>query len=163
MKTKSKYKIRNCQKEDLRKLEWDDELSQFRNLYNSTFTKAQNGEVTMLVAKIDDFPVGQIWIDLTKKKKELVGILYALRVMKKYQRRGIGTALIEKAEKILKDNNYQIAEISVDKTNPDAKRLYEKLEYNVVKEKIGKWSYKNPKGKITNIITPEWQLQKKLK
>ena len=55
------------------------------------FQRQQRGEVLMLVAEANRFPIGQLWIDLVKKQEESIGIIWALRVMPAFQNLGVGS------------------------------------------------------------------------
>jgi hypothetical protein len=68
--------IRPCREEDLRALEWFGKWSQYRGVIAEAFERQQQGEVMMLVADINRFPIGQLWIDLAKKREESVGASY---------------------------------------------------------------------------------------
>lgn len=91
-------------------------------------TKAQiGGEVpgsTVSVIEVDGERVGRLRVTRTGEYIELSGIQLLPRV----QRRGIGTAVIEelKAEAVASGIPFDLA---VEKDNPDARRLYERLGF----------------------------------
>ena len=114
----------------------------------------------MLVAEVNRFPAGQVWVDLTKRRDEAIGVLWALRVFIPFQNLGIGKALIASAEEHLNVVGFQISELGVEKDNPTAKRLYERLGYGVVSENIEKWEYTPPRGMTVHMTSEEWIMHK---
>lgn len=52
-------KIRHCGRQDLPQLEWFGLYTEHRQLIQDAFRRQQVGEVIMLVADLDDFPVGR--------------------------------------------------------------------------------------------------------
>lgn len=94
--------IRTCRESDLSNLEWFGLLTEFRQTITDAFQRFQKGEIIMLVAEGNRFPIGQVWIDLTKQREHVIGILWALRVLISFQNLGIGTRLITSAERQLR-------------------------------------------------------------
>ncbi len=154
--------IRPCQRQDLHDLEWFGALSRYRNLIANTFERHEKGQVIMLVAEANHFPIGQVWVNLEKKRADSIGILYALRVLAPLQNAGIGTRLIGAAESLLLERGYRTAEIGVEKDNPPAKRLYERLGYQVIRENLEEWEVLTPDGQLLKESADEWILQKNL-
>src|SRR5437868_4023084 len=62
--------IRPCVRDDLAKLEWFGLFTLHREIIHSAFERQERGENRMLVAELNSFPVGQVWIDLTTKQEE---------------------------------------------------------------------------------------------
>lgn len=116
----------------------------------------------MLVAEVNRFPAGQVWVDLTKRRDEAIGVLWALRVFIPFQNLGIGKVLIASAEEHLNVLGFQISELGVEKDNPAAKRLYERLGYGVVSENIEEWDYTPPGGMTVHVTSEEWIMHKPL-
>ena len=139
--------IRPCEQTDLPKLEWFGMFTDYREIILAAFERQEKDEVVMLIAEVNHFPIGQLWIDLTKQCKDSIGVLWAFRVLPPFQGRGIGHCLLELTEKILKDKGFTIAEIGVEKDNPKAKRLYERMGYQVVKDNVEEWDFATPEGK----------------
>ena len=94
---KTDVALRLCEESDLPKLEWSGTFTDQRELIRRAFERKQEGEVEMVVADIDGFPVGQIWIDFSKVRNEHTAVLWALRVLPNLQNKGIGTKLITRA------------------------------------------------------------------
>ncbi len=148
--------IRPCRQKDLPDLEWFGLLSDYRELIQRAYRRQEKGEVVVLVAAVNAFPAGQVCIDLVKKANEGIGVIWAIRVIPPLQRTGIGTRLLDRAEKILSGRGFQWAEIGVDKDNEDAKRLYERIGYQVVDEDRETWSYTTPEGEEIEVVSDGW-------
>jgi len=154
--------IRECRESDLLNLEWFGLHTPAREIITNAFQRQQKGEVIMLVTETNRFPIGQVWIDLTKRRENAIGFLWALRVMIPFQNLGIGTRLIVSAERLLKERGFHISEISVGKDNPDARRLYERLGYHTVRDNIEEWQYTPPNGTLVTVRDDQWILHKSL-
>lgn len=157
-----KINYRQCRQEDLLDLEWFGMFYEHRNIILEQFSRHQKGHNHMIVAEVNSFPVGQVWIDIEKKKREKTGIIWALRVLQPFQNLGIGSELIRISEEYLKRINYSTAEICVLKDNEQAKKLYERIGYRLICEVTEEYSYLTPSGVLITGISEEWMLQKKL-
>jgi len=154
--------IRPCLREDLPKLEWFGLFARYRQVFADTFARSEKGEIVMLVASVNEFPVGQVWIDLVKRREQSTGILYALRVLPPLQNLGIGTRLIASVEELLRKRGYKIIELGVEKDNPNAKRLYERLGFSILRDNLEKWEFVTSEGKTVQEQADEWIMQKTL-
>lgn len=167
--------FRFATQDDLPHLEWYGQFTHFRNLFRLTYEGQQRGERLMLLADLNGYPVGQIfmlfnqqtsiWQLMTSRRgrpPEQRGYLYALRVMDHLQGMGIGTRLIIEAERILVERDCAWATISVAKDNPRARQLYERLDYDVYMEDEGRWSYIDHQGRTIHVHEPCWMLEKRL-
>lgn len=152
--------IRPCQESDLANLEWFGLLTEYRRTITDAFQRHQKGEIIMLVAEANRFPIGQVWIDLIKRRENASGVLWALRVLIPFQNLGIGTRLIGSAERLLKAQGFRLSELGVEKDNPRAQRLYERLGYQVIRDNIEEWEYTPPNGTPVQVRTDEWILHK---
>jgi len=157
-----------AQRSDLPKLEWYGEYTHFRRVFQRAFEDQQAGSRLMLLAKVNDWPIGQVFIQLNSYDYYSPDVsrrsyLYSLRVMDAFQRKGIGTALLAEAESILVHRGYQSVSIAAAKQNPGARRLYERLGYHVFSEDDGRWNYVDHEGKTRHVIEPCWILEKSLK
>src|SRR4051812_19296174 len=56
--------IRPCMREALPQLEWFGLYTPHREIIGEAFDRQGRGENLMLVAEVNGFPVGQVWIDL---------------------------------------------------------------------------------------------------
>jgi ribosomal protein S18 acetylase RimI-like enzyme len=154
--------IRQCRRDDLPALEWFGMFTAHRNIILATYESQERGEAVMLVADVQGFPIGQVWIDLTRKHVDLTGILWAVRVLPPVQNLGLGTRLMAAAEHVLRDYACTRAELAVEKDNPNAKRFYERQGYHVVGSEQGAYSYTMPDGVQIRVPTDRWILRKPL-
>lgn len=159
--------LRPARRSDLPKLEWFGQYTHFRRLFARTWEEQVQGRRLMLVADLDGFPVGQIFVHFTDAdhvagNRRWRGYLYALRVMEPLQHKGIGTQLIREAEAFLRRQEYRWAVIAVAKDNPGARQLYERLGYVVFADDPGIWHYVDHEGQTRKVVEPAWMLQKTL-
>jgi ribosomal protein S18 acetylase RimI-like enzyme len=152
--------IRPCRGTDLADLEWFGLLTEYRQTIAEAFQRFQKGESLMLVAEVNHFPAGQVWVDLSKRRAEAIGVLWALRVFIPFQSLGIGTALIASAEERLKELGFHISELGVERDNVQAKQLYERLGYEMVRESVEEWQYTPPGGVTVHVTSEEWIMHK---
>jgi ribosomal protein S18 acetylase RimI-like enzyme len=166
-------KFRVATAEDLPLLEWYGQYIHFRNLFRLTYEGQLQGERLMLLADLNGFPIGQIFIlfnqrpywnlgNRTGKPPEQRGYLYALRVMDHLQGLGIGTRLILEAERLMMEQGCTWSTISVAKDNPRARQLYQRLGYEVYLEDEGRWSYADHNNRVIQVHEPCWMLEKRL-
>lgn len=139
--------LRLASKGDLRPLEWFGWFTPHRVLIEEAFARQVAGEVFMLLAIVGGFPIGQIWIDLTRKSSEGVGVLWALRVQPGFQGLGVATALIFQAETLLRKHGRPFSEVGVEPANDRARRLYERLGYVLSGSERELVRYVTPSGK----------------
>ncbi len=155
--------IRPCALEDLPHLEWFGLFTPHREIIHSAFKRHERGENLMLVAEANHFPVGQVWIDLARKGAESIGVIWAMRVIPGLQNLGIGTHLLTAAEQVLRNRGYARAEVSVEKNNTGARRLYERQGYHMVNEAGEEYSYTTPDGVPTRVTLEKFVMHKELR
>jgi ribosomal protein S18 acetylase RimI-like enzyme len=154
--------VRACRVDDLRQLEWFGLYRHHRQIFVDAFARHLRGDNVMLVADLNDFPVGQAWVDLTKRQEERVGYIWAVRVFPFLRNLGIGTQLMACAEDLLRARGFTQAEVGVEKTNPDAQRLYTRLGYRPHAELQEEYSYTTPEGVYGHHVVDQWILRKPL-
>jgi GNAT superfamily N-acetyltransferase len=155
-------KIRQCTRQDLPQLEWFGLYTEHRQLIQEAFRRQQNGEVNMLLAVLDGFPVGQAWLDLSARVADSVGVIWAVRVFPLLRSHGIGTRLMIAAEQLLSERGYRWSELTVDQQEPRARRLYERLGYRSAGCTEGLLSYTTPDKKSVALNLQLWVLRKRL-
>jgi ribosomal protein S18 acetylase RimI-like enzyme len=126
--------VRSCRREDLAALEWFGMFAEHRDIIRAAFERHQRGDAIMLIAEANKVACGQVWIDLDRQYVDSTGVLWAIRVFPCLQNLGIGTKLIEAAEYILRSRNVKFVEMTVEKSNVGALRLYQRLGYFVAGE-----------------------------
>jgi ribosomal protein S18 acetylase RimI-like enzyme len=152
---------------DLPKLEWYGQYTHFRALFRRTFQEQLQKRRLMLVADCNDFPIGNIFIQLSGGEQLYTNgrrraYFYSLRVMDMFQGYGIGTSLIREAELLATEHQLRWATIAASIDNPRARRLYERLGYKVIAEDDGKWSYRDHENRIRYVHEPCWVLEKRI-
>ncbi len=153
--------IRIARQDDLPRLEWYGQYAHFRNLFRRAYHEQQLGKRLMLVADCNGFPIGHIFILFMKDEGgNKQAYLYSLRVMEMFQTQGIGTKLMIEAESCIMERGYYHATIAAAKSNHAARRLYERLGYQVFMDDRGEWSYTDHLGVVHHVKEPCWLLQK---
>lgn len=137
--------IRPAEAADLPALEWMGLYSPHRAIIAEAFAAQQRGDGLMLLALTNGFPVGQVWIDLARKRAEGVAVLWAVRSFHPLHGAGIGRHLLEAAEQELRHRGIRRAEIGVERANDGARRLYERLGWRIV----------GPLDEVQRCVTPE--------
>lgn len=160
--------IRPAVASDIRKLEWFGQYWSFRHIFEHTYNEQLKGNRLMMVADVNDFPVGQLFIQLASSESRFAdgttrAYFYSLRVMDPFQGLGLGTKLLRVGERILVARGYTWATIAVAKENSAARRLYERLGFRVFGDDPGRWSYRDPDGKVRRVREPAWILEKNFK
>jgi GNAT superfamily N-acetyltransferase len=140
--------IRRCTDQDLEGLEWYGLFSAHREIIHAAFDAQRRGDGLMLVADVHGFPAGQVWIDLVRRRAKRVGVLWAVRVYPFLCSLGIGRQLVESAEQALRALGYLWSELGVERDNPDARRLYERLGYVVHGEARAAFTFTPPWGDV---------------
>jgi ribosomal protein S18 acetylase RimI-like enzyme len=154
--------IRPCTRDDLPGLEWYGLFSAHREVFRDAFARQERGDNLMLLAVLNGFPVGQAWIDLARHRAASAGLLWAVRVYPFLRGMGIGTRLLRAAEEAVRARGYEWAEIGVEKSNPRARRLYERLGYRAVGELREKFRFARPDGEAVSEPLNEWVLRKRV-
>lgn len=157
--------LRLAEKSDLSKLEWGGQFAHFRNLFRRAFREQLQGRRIMLIADLNDYPIGHIFIQFRSSNKRIAdgssrGYLYSFRVMEALQGHGIGTRLIHEAEARLLERGFSEVTIAVAKDNDGALRLYERHGYRTFGEDPGRWSYIDQTGFTHQVEEPCWLLKK---
>jgi ribosomal protein S18 acetylase RimI-like enzyme len=156
-------RIRECREDDLEALEWFGMFTPHREIFRDTWRRHRAGEVVMLVAEANRFPIAQAWIDLTRKAEEGAGLLWAVRVFPLFQGMGLGTRLLDACEAELAGRGFRWAEIGVEKENDAARRLYLRQGYAPWGEEHDAYEY-TPPGWTSPVRVPvdQWILRKPL-
>lgn len=95
-------------------------------------------------AVIDDSVIGYGGIDFEKNTKG--GYLTMFVIKEQYRSMGIGTKLFNEAHKRIRQRGLSLSELSVEKKNPDAKRLYERMGYKVIRQSVEQWEQDTADG-----------------
>jgi ribosomal protein S18 acetylase RimI-like enzyme len=161
--------FRHAIENDLPALEWDGKFSHFRHLYCDIFESTKKGETIMWLADLIKVGIiGQLFAQLWSSKPELAdgrtrAYFFAIRVRDPYQNQGIGSKLLDIAEKDILARGYSWCTLNVNKDNGTARQFYEKLGYKVVGSEPGTWSYIDQNGKLHEVNEPSWRMEKQLR
>lgn len=98
--------------------------------------RAQSGEQAILVAEADGALIGQIWIDLVRRREEEVAVAYAFRVARPFRRRGIGSALLVAAERLAAALGFRRLEVGVTGESARLFRMYQTRGYRRVGRRV---------------------------
>ena len=103
------------------------------------FEKQKTGKGLYLIAWHNNVPVGHFLLEWDGPEDPTVATqidihkrayLFALGTREEYRRRGVATRMIQTGERLAKEHGCEWIGVEVGKaSNPDARRLYEKLEY----------------------------------
>lgn len=135
--------IRAVRQEDLAKLEWFGSLAHWRDVNRRTFNDHEAGLRLMFVADLRDFPIGQVVIDVSSHE---FAYLYALRVLEPFQSQGIGAQLMRIGDYVARSHGFRQIQLAVEKSNTGARRLYERMGYEIFTQRMDVWSYVDQHG-----------------
>lgn len=124
--------IRPCTRADLPALEWMGMFSAQRQRFHSLFAEHQRDELVMLVVEANRIAAGQAWIDLERRRASATAVIWAVRILPVLQRLGIGQRLLLCCEEVARARGCRQVELTVEQDNPGARRLYERLGYQLV-------------------------------
>lgn len=154
-------RIRDVQDEDFPKLLWNEHLqNEWKESIEKDLRERHEQGIIWLVAEEDNEIIGQIMARLNGKFGK--PYIWALRVKEAHQNKGVGTTLTLEAENKLKQRGAKDVTITVNTDNPDAVRLYKRLNY-IQKDKtiVDRWSYPR-NGKQVEYDVELFFLEKKL-
>ncbi len=152
--------IRACREDDLFHLEWFGAFTEHRALIREAFDRQARGEVLMLLAELQHFPIAQIWIDFARKAEDSVAILWAYRTLDPFKGLGIGRALLATAEAEVARAGFDCAEIAARYDNETARSLYERRGYTLFGDERDTFSYEQPDGLWVTETSEHWLLRK---
>ncbi len=165
----SDIQIRNLIREDLPALEWEGEYTHFRRLYWDIYQSARRGEAILWVAELKRAGIiGQLFVQLNSARAELAdgasrAYIYGFRIRPEYRNQGLGTLMLEVTETDLVNRGYRWAVLNVNRDNPDARRLYERIGYQIVAMEAGRWTYLDENGVRREVNEPAWRMEKAIK
>lgn len=161
--------IRHLRQADLPALEWEGEYAHFRNLYADAFQRKQVGQALIWVAELPKMGViGQVFIQLKINGRPRLAdgwrraYLHSFRVRPELRGRGVGTKMMNVVEADLLHRGFRYVILNVTQDNQAARDLYIRLNYEVVGEDAGKWSYVDQYGKVQYVHEPGWRMRKRL-
>jgi ribosomal protein S18 acetylase RimI-like enzyme len=160
--------IRTAIREDLPALEWNGDYIHFRRLYAEAYKRTEKGRGLIWVIEMPgEGIIGQALVQLLGSRTELANgtmraYVYAVRVRPSFRGNGYGTRLMQRVENDLFERGFSVVTLNVAKENVKARRLYERLGYQVVAADRGRWSYIDHQGKRQHVHEPAWRMEKNL-
>ncbi|MDQ5854297.1 MAG: GNAT family N-acetyltransferase [Chloroflexota bacterium] len=154
------FRIRPAGQDDLDRLLWGGEY--LRANRQEFLDRQARGEVLVLLPTLDDEPIGHLALDLVQLRDEGGVYLYWFEIRHEFTGKGIGSAVISRAEQIAAEEDRSFSEIAVEKTNEAARRLYERLGYSRVGERLDAWIADLPDGRHVEVVDDCWVLRKVL-
>jgi ribosomal protein S18 acetylase RimI-like enzyme len=153
-------RIRPARQADLDHLLWSGE--HLRANRQQILDRQARGEAVVLLPTLDDEPIGHMAVDVVRLRDQGGVYLYWLHIRDEFQRNGIGTAVINRAEQVAQEHGRTFSEIAVEKTNTGARRLYERLGYRLVGERLDTWIADQADGEHVEVVDDCWVLRKTL-
>lgn len=140
-------RLRFLRESDCASLEWHGGAD-LRAWYEQQWRSHQAGDVCVLIADWNDFPIGQIAIHWRGKPTHPhIPDLQSLRVLGAFGRMGIGSRLLECAERVVASRDFDQLSLAVGTKNPRARALYERLGYQPIGEQYDdEWHYIGARG-----------------
>ena len=154
--------IRGTHEDDLEELEWCGLFTHHRELIREAYERQERGEVVMLLAEVNGFPVAQAWVDLRRRAAAAAGFIWAVRVNPLFRSQGIGSRVLTEAEEVIRASGLQAAELGVEKDNPGARNLYERAGYRVLRSAYEEYEYTDAGGERALIPVNQWIMRKPL-
>jgi ribosomal protein S18 acetylase RimI-like enzyme len=123
--------IRACEEPDLERFH---SLGSARHVQycRDEYARGPAALAILVAVDSDDVPVGKVHLDFQARSDEGVAVLVAASVAPPLQGGGIGTALVRAAEELACERGCDAIVLGVEDSNPDARRLYERLGYRSV-------------------------------
>ena len=109
--------------------------------------------------------IGQAFVMLNSSEKQAAdgenrAYIFAFRVKTDWRNHGVGTCLMHFIENDCLKRRYSYLTLNVAKVNLNARRLYERLGYQVIGSRPGRWSYKDDLGRTQHVNEPSWRMIK---
>jgi len=111
--------------------------------------------------------IGQLFVQLKAENSDWAdgchkAYIFGFRVFPEYQRQGVGSGMLETAENDLRRRGFSQVALNVARTNHDALRLYQRLQYQIISREAGDWSYLDHQGRRRFVHQPAFRMMKKL-
>jgi ribosomal protein S18 acetylase RimI-like enzyme len=130
---------------DLARIGWSGGPTHLRYVAAALERVAGGGVEYLAVRTPDGEPVAIGGIDYEAHPG--AGTLWQLTTKESLRGRGLGTRLIEEAERRIRRRGLRLALIGVEEDNPRARGLYERLGYRVCGTEEHSWNVENGRGR----------------
>lgn len=161
--------IRPLRHNDLLAVEWEGSYIHFRRLYARAYQRACKGNAMLWLADLPgDKLLGQLFVllrsevDLSLADGKDQAFIHSFRVRPSYRSAGLGSRLLENAERDLRRRGFHLVSLNVAVDNPRAIRFYERQGYRRMGWDEGHWSYTDHRGVKQQVHEASWRMQKRL-
>jgi ribosomal protein S18 acetylase RimI-like enzyme len=155
-----RIQIRDLRLTDLENLRWSGGQSHLKAIAVQ-LERVTAGLAAYLVAcPPSDRPAGKLGIDYAARPD--AGLIHQVAVHTMLQSCGIGTLLMLAAEDRIRDHGRTHAELGVERSNPRARALYERLGYVAYGEEPEEWDDDQPDGSVARYRTICTLMRKRL-
>jgi ribosomal protein S18 acetylase RimI-like enzyme len=155
-----RIQIRDLRMADVQNLRWSGGGSHLRAIAIQ-LERVTAGLADYLVAcPPSGLPVGKLGIDYASRPD--AGLIHQVAVHETLQSCGIGTLLMHAAEDHIRDHGRTHAELGVERSNPRARALYERLGYVAYGEEQEEWDDDQPDGSVARYRTICTLMRKRL-
>jgi ribosomal protein S18 acetylase RimI-like enzyme len=135
--------------DDIAKLTWaGDELH--LDYMRHAFHRVDEGKTELVLGEVDGEIVVKGGIDYEKYPG--YATIWMVNVRLEYQRKGIGTLFFKELERRALLKGIMTARLHVEKSNPDAEKLYLSLGYEIIGPVTESWNEKDEQGNIIEYI-----------
>lgn len=144
--------LRPLLERDLLALEWHGGAD-LRSFYQTQWAAHEAGDVLVVVAAFQDFPIAQAAIHWRGKPTHPhIPDIQSVRVMEVFRGQQVGSKLLGICESIVRSHGHTLVSLAVALDNQGAKRLYERLGYQATGAPYDdKWAYENASGETVHI------------
>lgn len=155
--------VRELRETDSHLLEWQGGAD-LRRWYAAQWRAHAAGDIFVIVADLDGYPVGQGAVHWNGKTTHLhIPDIQSLRVFGAFRGRGIGSLLLHACENAVRERGIEQVSISVAIDNPRARQLYERCGYVVTGEPYeDRWEFTNAASHRVHIAEQVLDLVKNL-
>jgi ribosomal protein S18 acetylase RimI-like enzyme len=152
--------VRDLTHQDLPACAWSGSATHLAHVAGQ-LDRARRGEVDYLaVCPPSNLPVAIGMVDY--RASQGAGTLAQVAVQAAWRSCGLGTILIEAAERRILARGLDRAELGVEESNPRARALYERLGYVAYGRRPEAWDEEGPGGRVTRYETVCTLLRKQL-
>lgn len=135
--------------EDIPTLTWSGDQMHL-DYISHAFHRVAEGKTELVVGEDNGEIVVKGGIDYTKYPG--TATIWMVNVRLEYQRKGIGTLFFKELERRALLKGVTIARLHVEKSNPDAEKLYLSLGYEIIGPVTESWNEKDEQGNIIEYI-----------
>jgi GNAT superfamily N-acetyltransferase len=152
--------IRDLRMADLEHLRWSGGPSHLQAIAVQLERVAAGLAEYLVACPPPGLPVGKLGIDYAARPD--AGLIHQVTVHGALQSCGIGTLLMQVAEDRIRDHARTHAELGVERGNPRARALYERLGYVAYGEEPEEWDDDQPDGTVARYRTICTLMRKRL-